>query len=390
MRLKAVALRIPSSVLGLIAVASASPLSSGEIAEYIAAGFALADRSSTVTALPDATRDVLADNRVSWLALLTSTLNVPPEATHDVLGENRANWVAILGGIRGSALSETSAADHALTATPSMPLTAAEMSGAVITLGSETVTAIVQPSGRVVVGEANLKLGQDVIVHGYTLRDRSSALEINGQQTMSFSILSMPTVLIAPHAHWQGSELLLQVGTATATLSPRPSGRLVLDGKTIMPGQDTMIAGQVVRAASSALIFGTHTLAFDSIPTTTVHSNPNQIASAASIAVLTLASTTVTAVAQASGQVQIDGNILRPGQDIVINGYTLRDVRTGVVLNGQTTAAFSTISMTPTGTGPPDAILTGGSEGLTVVPQSSARVITKSDTFWPGWDTPSS
>lgn len=79
--------------------------------------------------------------------LLTSSVNVSPEATHDVLGENRANWVAMLDGIRTSIPSEASGADHALTTPLPMQLAAAQVSGAVITRGSGIVTAYMQPSG---------------------------------------------------------------------------------------------------------------------------------------------------------------------------------------------------------------------------------------------------
>ncbi|KXL50358.1 MAG: hypothetical protein FE78DRAFT_27438 [Acidomyces sp. 'richmondensis'] len=280
--------------------------------------------------------------------LLTSSVNVSPEATHDVLGENRANWVAMLDGIRTSIPSEASGADHALTTPLPMQLAAAQVSGAVITRGSGIVTAYMQPSGRVVFGEADLKLGQDIIVNGYTLRDRSSALEI----------------------FWTANHDLFGPGDANFNSST----------------SCTLARLRLTVKAPSALIFGMHTLAFDSIPTAAAHTHSDPIASAASTAMFKLASTTVTAVGQASGQAQIDGRILRPGQDMPIDSDTLRDVRTGVVLNGQTTTAFSIILPTSTSIGLLDAILTIGSGTFTIMPQPLGRVAINGDTLRPGQD----
>lgn len=347
-------------LLSLI-TASTSSASSG-LGDYIAAGVALSSAPSTAT---QADRD----------------------------GDSRQNWVSLLnasGSLSNATGSGTQTAAQASAANSTSLSTTATVSGAVITLDSETFTAYAQPSGRVVLGHANFIAGQDIIVHGHTLRDAATAVIVDGIYTESFSAL--PTgALPLPSAHWQGPNFIVDIASETLTLAPQSSGRVVIDGVTLKPGQDTVIAGQHLRIAPTGLIVDGQTVTFGTAATPT------------SGAVLTLGSTTVTALAQPSGLVDVGDATLKPGQDKVIGSATLRDVQTGIVINGQTTAAFSALSTSaapaPTTTTAQSstasaqsstrigAILTVGSETVTVVPQASGFVEVNGATLVRGQDT---
>lgn len=195
-------------------------------------------------------------------------------------------------------------------------------SGAVITAGSQVLTAL-QSSGTAVVDGQTLAPGQVATVNGHTISDASTGLVVDGS-TAAFSQLAVST---------QASGAVITAGEKAFT-ALASSGTAVFDGQTLTAGDVATVNGHVVSDASTGLVLDGSTVAFSQIETS--QSAP------VNGAVFSVGSRTFTAQ-ETEGTAIFDGQTLTPGQVTVMSGHTVSDASTGLVVDGST-LSFSQIA----------------------------------------------
>lgn len=230
-------------------------------------------------------------------------------------------------------------------------------SGAVVTLAGSTVTASSLSRGGVVIQGQTIAPGRTAVIDGQTVSVGSSAIVVNGA-TQTFSPLAS--------AATPASTAIVTAGSQTFG-AQASAGTVVLDGTTLTPGQVATINGAIVSDASSGLVVDGSTALFT--PVTSGQAGPIT-------AVMRFGSQTVTAV-ESAGTAVISGTTLTPGEMATIDGHTISDVSSGLVVDGTT-------SLWGGGSGPVTQIMALGDQDITVTESAGTATIDSSITLRPG------
>jgi hypothetical protein len=244
---------------------------------------------------------------------------------------------------------------------------------AVISVGSQLVTAT--PGQPLVVAGTTIAPNAAVTVDGHTLSSGSVGLIVDGTP-----------VLAPPNSGGQAPAVTFTIGSQTLTASAGDAAdpsAVVVAGTTLTPGGSaTTINGAVVSAGSAGLVIdGTRTVGL-----------PNGglgPAGVASQAILTLGSSTVTAVLAAGigNAIVIDGTTVVPGGSaITVDGTRLSAGTAGLVIAGTQTIPRSAFDPAPTAAAASQAVFTLGSDIITafVPPGAVATIVVDGTTLSAG------
>ena len=233
----------------------------------------------------------------------------------------------------------------------------AQTEGAVVTLGSSTLTAAEtvvigsngQPTTEVVLDGTTLSQGGPAAtINGHTVTLASNGLVLDGHSSISISALpAATTAQISEGAVVTlGSSTLTAVETVVTGSNGRPTTEVILDGTTLAQGGlAATIGGHAVSLGSDGIIVdGSSTAQLSTLAPASVVE-----------ALITLGSATLTAsetlVTGANGRTTleaiVDGStLLANGSPVIISGHTLSFGPDGIVVDGSQTDPFST--STPT------------------------------------------
>lgn len=269
-------------------------------------------------------------------------------------------------------------------ATIALPSSGGVVSAAVITIGSQTFTASAadpnNPSAIVIAGTTLVPGGQAATIEGAVISAGSAGLVIDGSQTIPLTGVIPPPTAAAAAA----SQAILTLGssTITAILPPGTGNAMVIDGTTLMAGESAAtIAGAVVSVGDGGLVIdGSQTF-----PLTAIASMPT----AASQAVLTLGSSTITAVSLSGtgDKVVVDGTTLSlGGPAIAIDGTELSLGTAGLVVGGTRTAVLTGTVPKPTDGLASQTVLTLGGSTITAISPLGAgdKIVIDGTTLSPG------
>ncbi|KAK4499335.1 hypothetical protein PRZ48_009848 [Zasmidium cellare] len=232
-------------------------------------------------------------------------------------------------------------------------------SGAVLTLGGSTVTASSLSGGGVVLQGQTMAAGKTAVVDGQTVSVGPSGIVVNGA-TQAFSPLGS--------AATPASAAIITAGGQTMA-AQASAGTVILDGTMLTPGQVATINGAVVSDASSGLVVDGTTALFTS--------NSGSLGQVAPItALMRFGSQTITAI-ESAGTAVISGTTLTPGQIATVDGHTVSDVSSGLVVDGTT-------SLWNGGSGPVTQIMDLGNQDITVTESAGTATIDSSITLRPG------
>jgi len=211
------------------------------------------------------------------------------------------------------------------------PSTFMAESVALITLASQTITAIAEPSGAISVAETTLRAGQIFIPHvgssDVVISAWSSGIVADGV-TASFSDPTMPIATLA------ALSAVFTLGFQTLTAQAQDGGSSIA-GTRLSVGQRLVVSGHILLADTHGItVDGTSTAVFSAAQTPGIG------------AVFSLGSAQMTATAT-FGKALIAGKTLTPGDVVTINGYTVSDAATAVVVDGST-LALSQLAAVPT------------------------------------------
>lgn len=238
--------------------------------------------------------------------------------------------------------------------------------------GSQAITAV--PGQPLVIAGSTLGSDVAVTVDGHTYSSAGAGLVVDGASTIALpssgGVVSAAVVTI-------GS----QIFTASAA-DPKSPSALVIAGTTLIPGgQAATIEGAIISAGSAGLVVdGSQT-----IPLTDVVPPPT--AAAASQTVLTLGSSTITAILPSGtgNAIVVDGTTLTPGGSAAtIGGAVVSVGNAGLVVDGSRTIPLTAIASMPTD--PSQAIITLGSSTITAVSLSGTgnKIVVDGTTLSPG------
>lgn len=147
------------------------------------------------------------------------------------------------------------------------------VTGAILTDGLATLTAVSEPNGVVVIDGTTLSPGGPAFeINSQLISDASSVLVVSGTETISFSIITN-----AAQQQQQSVDTVFTIGglTYTASSVAGKNGVVVIDGSTLsIGGPAATISGQFVSEGSSGIVVGGRmTAAFSTIagPSRTSH-----------------------------------------------------------------------------------------------------------------------
>jgi hypothetical protein len=369
------------------------------IAQASNSGLEIGFASQTITAVPQASSGYVVLDGTETVRLGADTVLGSETFRNIGSGLVAESHTMLFGGYGASATASASAT----------PAAAAAASGAIFTLGSSIITAVVQESSRIVLNnEATMKPGQDSVIDGATIRNAATGVIYNST-ILAFSALpasaSSSPAPTTPAGSGSASGAIFTIGTHTITAIPDPSRNdVVLNGETTMHGgADNVLDVATLRNAVTGMIYSDTTIGFSQLQAeATSAASAASAAAASSGAVLTLGTNTITAVPEPSrSDIVLNGaTTLHAGQDNVIDGATLRNAVTGVIYSGSTiafsglggaqaTAAASAASSAISAVVPTSGVVFNlGTETLTAGVQSSGIVLLNGTaTLKPGADT---
>ncbi|OQO12910.1 hypothetical protein B0A48_02374 [Cryoendolithus antarcticus] len=225
--------------------------------------------------------------------------------------------------------------------------------GAVVTVGSQTLTiSTAGSSGAIVVGSQTLQPGGAfTALNGAVVSAKGSGVAVAGSQ-VAFTPLPTPGAVVGTTVH---------VGGQTLTASQDPAGELVIGTATLSPGQVTTLSGgAVVSAGPSGLVIDrTSTVPLQAL--TQVTRGP-QLG-----AVITAGSQTLTAVQLGGGSFVIAGTTISSGLAVTLSdGQIVTAGSSGLIVDGTSTVSLQALSR-----GASDskvgAVFTAGSQAITAV-----------------------
>jgi hypothetical protein len=242
----------------------------------------------------------------------------------------------------------------------------------VIAAGSDTLVATSLANGAVGIKGGAIQAGETTVIAGETVVDASTGLVVNGQTVHytpvpSFGVVSPSNPQVFSGAMFSGSG----GNAATATLSV---GTVHYEGQTSTPGQVVTISGQTVSDATSALVVDGQTVPFFTIPIEQTSSENDIVITGSGISPFT--------AIQTDGSVVLADHTLTPGQVETIDGQTISDDSSVLVVNGQTVPFSALLSST-------DVVESGAvisaSGGSSITVQETAGIaVFQGETLTPG------
>jgi hypothetical protein len=303
----------------------------------------------------------VADPGPTIFSVGSQTVTVTPGQPLVVAGSTLSPNAAIT--VEGHTYSSDSAG-LVLDGTSVVPLpgSGSQASAAVITIGSQVLTASVanpdHPSALVIDGTTLTRGGPIATIGGVAISAGSAGLVVGGTKTVP---LPNPGSASAEAS----SQAILTLGDSpiTAFLPPGTGNAIVVDGTTLSPGGSAAtISGTVVSAGSAGLVVGgTQTIPLSEFGSVS--------ADTASQAVFTLGSSPVTAFLPSStgSAIVIDGTTLSlGGPAATIDGTVVSAGNAGVVIGGTQTIPWSQAGSASARTAS-EAVLTLGSSTITAM-----------------------
>jgi hypothetical protein len=229
----------------------------------------------------------------------------------------------------------------------------------VITVGSQVITAT--PGQPLVVAGTKIVSNAAVTVDGHTLSSGSAGLIIDGTSNVAL-----------PSSGGQAPAVTFAIGSQTLTASALDAAdpsAIAIAGTTLSPGGPAaIINGAIVTAGSAGLVI-------DGTRTVQLPSGGSVPCGVASQAVLTLGSSTITAIlAAGSGNTfVVDGTTVSPGGSaITVDGTQLSAGTAGLVVAGTQTIPVSKFDPVPTADAVSQAVVTLGNDAITTFIPSGA------------------
>lgn len=324
-------------------VVSAAPNGGVQVGSTIAAFSALPTAASSGAVI------TVGSQTLTAAQLAPGTVVVAPGTTLSVGGppatiNGQVVSAAPSGGIQ---IGSTTAVISAL---PS-----AAPSGALITVGSQTLTAAQLSPGTVVLGP------------GTTLSVGGPATTINGQVVSAAPVgvqVGSSTAAISALPSAASSGAIITAGSQTLTAAQLSSGTVVLGPGTTLSvgGPAATINGQVISVASNGVQVGSTLAAFSALPTSTAKG-----------AIVTAGSQIFTASSIAPGTVVLGpGTTLSVGgAPVTINGQVISAAPNGIIV-GSSTIPYSVFPASPTSSG---IVLTAGSSIVTASSLNPSTVV---------------
>lgn len=342
------------------------------------------DRSGETSqpAAPNGGAGQVANNSPTAISVGSSLITATPGRPLVVAGTTLAPNVPVV--VDGHTLSSGSAGlvvDG--TSVIALPGSGGQTPAAEFTIGSQTFTAsaanAASPSEIVIAGTTLSHGGPAATISGAVVSAGSAGLVIDGEQTVQ-----LPGEGLVPTAATSQAVLTIGSSTITAILATRSGNAIVVDGTTLSPGGSPVtVDGTHVSAGTGGLVVnGAQTVRiskFEAVPT----------AAAASQAVLTIGSSTITAMA-ASGldaAIVIDGTTLSPGGSaITVEGTKLSAGPAGLVVDGTRTIQLSALKPAPTPTDAWQTVLTLGDSTIAAILSSASgkTIVVNGTTLSPG------
>ncbi|KAK3116652.1 hypothetical protein LTR53_002766 [Teratosphaeriaceae sp. CCFEE 6253] len=348
----------PAASQGLSSSAqSVGTESSDDVGGIIASAFGISRTSAATTAEHDPQTEAASSGE--------ATASDPAGALASVLAQGTTGAAAQDPTAQGSSIADPVTADP----NDPTPSPASEYSAA-FTLGSSTLSAMVQPSGNLVVSGTTYTPGQTFPLGTQTASLNTGGVVVDGTSTIAFS---------PPNANTGAAQTaVITDGGTTFTAVGDGSGAVVVGGTTLTAGGAAVtVASQVFSAASSGLIIdGTRKVAFSTIAGATADS--------AQTAIVTGGGSTFTAVQEDPGTVAVGGTTLIAGEAAVtIAGQVFSAAPSGLVIDGTSTAAFSAIAAA-TPNAPETAIVTAGGSTFTAIQEGPGTVVVGGSTLTVG------
>ena len=173
-------------------------------------------------------------------------------------------------------------------------------------------------AGVVIGGSKTLRPGQVTTTNNTPVSVGNDKIVV-GEKTLTIPASKIAEVQLGAVVNAGGSQV-----TAVAVGTP---GAVVIAGETLSEGQITAIAGQTVKNVGTGIIVDSSTAAFSRITSGQAAPTTRLVEGA----ILTLGSMTRTAI-EADGIVTIGGHVLLPGEVGTINGQTVSDASTAVII----------------------------------------------------------
>ncbi|TKA62398.1 hypothetical protein B0A55_12598, partial [Friedmanniomyces simplex] len=365
----------PTSPMSSSDPRTASTKSSNDVGGIIASAIGMTQTSTDPTTAGDASSQQITEGSSSSGASSGSSAD-PAGMLASVLGHAGDS-----SDITGTVVQDPSTQDSSVADPVTAALTAtlrsdtdpasnpAQTYNAVFTLDGSTVSAMVQPSGHLVISGTTLAPGQTISFGGQAVSLNSDGAIIAGTST----IVPITTGGVSDPAE---QTAIFTLSGSTVSAMVQPSGHLVISGTTLAPGQTISFGGQAVSLNSDgAIIAGTSTI----VPITTGGvSDP-----AEQTAIFTLSGSTVSAMVQPSGHLVISGTTLAPGQTISFGGQAVSLNSDGAIIAGTSTI----VPITTGGVSDPaeqTAIFTLSGSTVSAMVQPSGHLVISGTTLAPG------
>lgn len=204
--------------------------------------------------------------------------------------------------------------------------------------------------------------GQTALIDSQTISVGSSGIVVDGTTQAFTPLVSNPTPASAATITARGQTLAAEAISAT----------VVVGGTTLNPGHVATIKSKVVGDGSSGLVVDGTTALFTTSSGISGQETP--------VTAITRFGSHTMAAVESSGTAVIDGVILNPGAVTTVDGHTVSDVSSGLVIDGRMTSLFADATTTAAST----TLITIGSHTYTATEEGNGVVVIIGHTLLPG------
>ena len=212
-------------------------------------------------------------------------------------------------------------------------------SGAVLTFGSKTFTAVQEPghNGAVVIGDQIVSLGgAPITVAGHTVSLGNHGLTVDGSSTIALGpLVTGDTSSVAKNM------AVISLGSSKVTAIEQDHGVVAIGTQTLsVGGPEITMDGHVVSLGSNGVVVdGSSTIGLEQL------ASADLIKEMKATAIITLGSSELTAFEESNGDMVIRTQTISiGGPAITVDGHVLSDGPNGVIVDGAKTVPWSSLS----------------------------------------------
>lgn len=182
-----------------------------------------------------------------------------------------------------------------------------------------------QEGAGIVVAGQTLLPRQATVESGHTISAASTGLVVDGKSVVAYSrLISSPA----------SSRAEVVIGSQTFTIASA-SRAVILDGQTMLSGQDAIINGHTIALGpSSDILVDDSSTASRFVVTPATPSSLWSMSAISGVALSVASAAPLTVIEKTSGALVFHGITITSGQQTVVDGLTLSNPAGGVVVDG--------------------------------------------------------